>query len=237
MEYWKKRVINKQIPDNDPNGLIDRINIDKNLTVKKVSVEVNISHPFTGDLSIELTSPDGINKTLLEPSRIPGTNLSSVFKGAITRVFKDINAEGEWTIKVIDSGARDSGMLIDWTLQLELESQEETEIFINDVASLHSIQRCHQGGKIVEMSAFVKIFHSHIGDMTINLISPSGRTLLLHQKVGGSIPHLVKSFDSTVLKSFVGDYAKGLWTLKITDSLKGDTGRLVKWKLDIKTSE
>lgn len=236
MKYSKKRVIRKAIPDNDPNGLQDRIHITRNLSIKGVSVHVTLKHPYSGDISIELTGPDGTSKTILSPSRAPGKNLSKHFNGDLMSAFAGGKSKGEWLLKVIDSGARDSGSLEEWTLDLDLANSKKSEVFIDDKEDLTSTQVCHQGGKISSMTANVNIEHSHIGDLVCKLTSPSGKSITLHNKTGGSKNNLTKTFAAAELAEFKGETAKGKWHMEISDKLKGDAGRLVSWGLNIKTS-
>lgn len=236
MKYSKKRVIKKDIPDNDPNGLVDRINVTRNLTIKAVDVHVNVRHPYSGDISIELQGPEGQKKLIQNPTRVPGKNISKHYNGDILSAFVGGKSKGEWTIKVVDSGAKDDGTLEDWTLDLTLANSKKSEIFIEDKENLKSVQTCHQGGKIVSMTAHVNIDHGHIGDLSCRLVAPSGKSVQIHNKTGGSKNGLVKKFTAEELKDFKGEIAKGKWHLEIDDKLKGDSGRLVKWGLNIKTS-
>lgn len=130
MKYTKKRVITKAIPDNDPNGLLDVIKVSRDLTVKGVAVNVNIKHPYTGDISIELTSPDGKKKTLQTPLRVPGKDLSKTYKGDMMEIFNGQKSRGEWILKVIDSGAKDSGSVVDWSLDLELANSKRPKFLL-----------------------------------------------------------------------------------------------------------
>ncbi len=236
MKYSKKRIIKKAIPDNDPNGLQDRIHITRNLSVKGVDVHVSLKHPYSGDISIELTSPDGTHKTIMSPSRAPGKNLTKHFNGDMMKAFTNGKSKGEWMLKIVDSGARDSGTLEEWTLDLDLANSKKTEVFIDDREDLVSTQVCHQGGKISSMTANINIEHSHIGDLVCKLTAPSGKSVTLHDKTGGSKNNLVKTFAATELAAFNGEKAKGKWHMEISDKLKGDAGRLVSWGLNIKTS-
>ncbi len=236
MEYSKKRVINKSIPDNDPNGLIDIVKVSRDLTVKNVEVSVNIAHPYNGDVSIELHSPDGKKKVIQQPSRVPGKNIQKTYKGDMMEAFNGQKSKGEWKLIVIDSGAKDSGSVKDWTLHLTTANSKRTEIFVDDKEKLNSTQVCHQGGKITSMTAKVNIEHTHIGDLHCTLTGPGGKSVVLHNKTGGATKNLNKAYSADDLKDFVGENAKGKWALQVTDTLKGDAGRLVSWGLDIKTS-
>ena len=151
-------------------------------------------------------------------------------------IFNGQKSKGEWKIQVVDSGAKDDGTLEDWTLHLHVANSKKTEIFVDDNEVLNSTQVCHQGGKIGAVTAKVNIEHTHIGDLLCNLISPSGKSVTLHNKTGGAQKNLVKSYSSEDLKEFKGEPSKGKWTLQVTDSLKGDAGRLVSWGVDIKST-
>lgn len=238
MEYTKKRIIKKAIPDNDPNGLVDIIKVTRDLSIKDIRVHVNIEHPYAGDISIELTNPRGKKKTIHSPSRVPGKNIKKTFGGGeMMESLIEGKSRGEWILKVIDAGAKDDGHLVDWTLDLTLANSKKSEIIVDDHEVLNSTQVCHQGGKIVSISANVDIHHTHIGDLIVDLVSPSGKKVNLHNKSGGATKNLQKSFSNDDLKGLVGEKAKGKWTLSVTDSLKGDAGKLVKWGLNIKTSK
>jgi len=237
VEYSKKRVVGKVIPDNDPNGLVDVIRVSRDLTVKGVSLTCNIEHPYAGDISIELHGPHGKKKTLQSPSRSPGKNLNNTFSGDVTSVFEGIKSRGEWILKVIDNGAKDVGSLVDWSLDLTLANSKKSEVIIDDHSVLKSVQVCHQGYKLTSIKAKVNLEHAHVGDLKIDLVSPSGTSVTLHNKSGGANNSLLKSYDSEDLKAFIGESAKGKWTLVIVDSLKGDSGRLLSWGLEMKTSK
>jgi len=236
MQYSKTRKIKKAIPDNDPNGLVDRIQVTRNLSVKSVSVHVNVEHPYAGDISVELTNPEGKKKTIQTPTRVPGKNLNKHYNGDMMASLAGGKSKGEWSLKVVDSGAKDSGSLVDWTISLELANSKKSEIFIDDQEDLNSTHVCHQGGKISSMTAHLNIEHSHIGDLICKLVSPSGKSVTLHNKTGGSQHNLGKNYSADDLKDFVGEKAKGKWKLEVSDKLKGDVGRLVSWGLNIKTS-
>ena len=237
MQYTKKSVIKKNIPDNDMNGLIDRIIVSHDLIVKHDQVIVNIEHPYIGDISIELYGPNEIRKTILNPSRVTGKDLIRSFSGDLLDVFKGIRSKGEWTIKVVDSGARDNGKLVDWTLDLQLEDSKTTEISVTDVSTVTSNQQCDQVGQIIEMSCDIDIRHSHIGDLLVELVSPSGKSVVLHDKAGSSGDNLIKTYNSNDLKDFIGSTAKGEWSLRINDQMKGDEGRLVEWGVKFITTD
>jgi len=234
MFYSKKRIVNLDIPDNDKNGLRDIIYVEKDLNIKDVRLSINITHPYNGDISLEITSPKGTKANILSPGRSPGEDIRSTFEGDSLSKFEGEKSKGEWILKVIDSGARDNGSLDDWCLGFSLEKSKRSEIFIEDDLELNSSQFCQQGGPIKEITAKVNVEHGHIGDLILELSAPSGKSITIHNKVGGGNKSLVKSFADE-LNSFIGESAKGKWTMKISDTMPRDAGHLVSWGLKIVT--
>ncbi len=92
-------------------------------------------------------------------------------------------------------------------------------------------------GKIKSLSVSVKITHSHIGDLLVNLVSPAGAAIPLHEKSGGSADRLYKTYGSeshAALASLLESDAKGTWKLTVGDYAGGDTGTLDGWNLGIR---
>lgn len=236
MFFSKQRVIRKDIPDNDKNGLVDSIKMQRDLTIKAVELDVNIKHPYSGDVSIELHGPNGKSVNVFGPTRKPGENVKELFHGEKFDVFNGMKSKGEWKIKVIDSGARDSGQLMDWTLRFKLANSKKSEIFISDEEALTSVQYCHQGDNVKEISANVHVEHGFVGDLILDLTSPGGKTVNLQSKMGGGNKQ-IKTTYKTELKDLVGEAAKGKWSMKISDTMPRDAGKLVSWGLNIKSGK
>ena len=73
----------------------------------------------------------------------------------------------------------------------------------------------------------VEISHSYSGDLTLDLIGPSGRVFPLQQNLGGSTPHIIKKFwvDAS------SETANGTWYLRVRDDGPADTGHINQWHL------
>lgn len=116
--------ISKTIPDNDASGVSDTITVsDTGLTVETIQVHVSITHPRSGQLGIELTGPGGpsatksillnINNSLLLGN---DADLDTTFA---THAFYGEEADGDWTIKVIDGASGSSGgKLNSWQINI-----------------------------------------------------------------------------------------------------------------------
>jgi serine protease len=125
---------------------------------------------------------------------------------------------------------------------------------IRDYATTTASLIVSQPVKITNVQVQFNVEHSWTGDLLITLTSPSGKTITLVNRRGGS----GDNFADTVLTDqadvpiaagiapFRGSYrpeqplgvfrdqdASGTWTLRIQDRAGGDTGRLVNWSLYI----
>jgi subtilisin-like proprotein convertase family protein len=90
------------------------------------------------------------------------------------------------------------------------------------------------------MKVSLDITHTYIGDLKIELVSPSGRGAILHSRLGGGQDNLVMTYDSTLpssaLAPLIGQSMKGDWVLRMIDLAGQDVGKLNKWSLELNSS-
>jgi|GEM_PF-3959978 len=96
------------IPDNDPTGIDDTINIASTCTVASISVDVNVGHHYIGDVILKLTSPNGTevllhNRTGGSSDDIIGNYPATLTPDGNLGDFTGEEAMGDWTIKSIAS--------------------------------------------------------------------------------------------------------------------------------------
>ena len=101
------------IPDNAP-AVSDTITIPDSGTATAVSVSVDITHPFIGDLTVELVAPDGTARTLHDRS---GGNADGI-EQTYTPDFGGTGIAGDWTLRASDGAPGDAGTLDGWTLTI-----------------------------------------------------------------------------------------------------------------------
>jgi subtilisin-like proprotein convertase family protein len=97
---------------------------------------------------------------------------------------------------------------------------------------------------IGDVDLSLNISHTFIGDLIVELTSPEGTTVRLHNRTGGSADDIVRTYDQgTVnpdgpgtLDDFNGEIATGTWTLAVSDNASLDTGTLNAWSLRLATS-
>jgi len=114
-----ERQLNLPIPDNDPQGIADAIDIDSDLKVEFVEVVFNApDHTRIGDLEVILTSPSGTQSILAEKH----TQLFEVFRynnwrfGSARHLGE--NARGAWRLSVVDHAGHETGTLVSWELRV-----------------------------------------------------------------------------------------------------------------------
>ncbi len=82
----------------------------------------------------------------------------------------------------------------------------------------------------------VDIAHSYRGDLRVVLVAPSGTAAVLHDRQGGSADDLTTTFDATntpALSAFANQPVAGVWTLRVHDLARVDTGTLRAWTIKV----
>ncbi len=106
----------------------------------------------------------------------------------------------------------------------------------NNPAGISSQLALNQAGLARRIRTGVGITHTFIGDLQVELVSPSGDRALIHDRKGGDQDNLQQTFDSSAnaaLAALIGKPAAGNWELRVRDIVGQDTGRLDAWKLEI----
>ena len=91
-------------------------------------------------------------------------------------------------------------------------------------------------GVVKRIIVKVEIIHPYIGDLEVSLISPSGKSTFLHQRLGRDKDDILETYDSQspgVLTSLLGESATGLWRLTAADRSPRDVGVLKSWSLTL----
>tara|TARA_B100001971_G_scaffold111191_1_gene102112 strand:- start:54994 stop:56994 length:2001 start_codon:yes stop_codon:yes gene_type:complete len=111
--------LSKTIPDRSYTGVSDSISISTNVNVEQVQLQINITHPRSGEVGIELTSPNGtksIIKYVNDSFLIDGdSNLNMKF---LSNAFYGESSNGVWTLKVIDGKTGNNGILTRWKMNI-----------------------------------------------------------------------------------------------------------------------
>jgi len=114
------------------------------------------------------------------------------------------------------------------------------DLAIPDVGDpVTDVINCTQSGSLADIQVYVNITHTWIGDLTVKLTSPSGTSVLLHNRTGGSTHDLVGWFPTVLtpaepLSRFADEPINGNWTIEVQDHAALDVGTLNEWRLKLK---
>jgi subtilisin-like proprotein convertase family protein/subtilisin family serine protease len=116
-----------------------------------------------------------------------------------------------------------------------VDIREDTPLNIPDVGTpvLSSI-KFNEDGRITEFRVQVNISHTFIGDLRVDLITPDGTGVVLHNNTGGSASDLVRTYsvqDIPALRPLLNRSIRGTWQLRVKDTFRLDVGRLNGWRI------
>src|SRR4030095_11455433 len=120
---------------------------------------------------------------------------------------------------------------------VKVESSPNQAIPDNNSTGITSVLSVTNDGRIKRLTVSVDILHTFIGDLLVTLVTPTGKTAVLHARAGGSQNNLVSTFrseDIPSLAALLGDQAKGDWRLQVADLANADVGTLRRWGLEMK---
>ena len=103
------------IPDNKASGAISALDVDRSGDSGTVSIDVDISHTYIGDLRVTLTSPTGGQVVLHDNTGGSANDIKTTFQAD----FSGFESQGSWELKAVDSARRDTGTINSWTLTFQ----------------------------------------------------------------------------------------------------------------------
>ncbi len=137
---------NREFQIGDMRYIMSTIWVDKDITITDLNVKLNIEHTAVGDLNIVLLSPRFVPYTLVAGRGGVGDNFTATvlddqasvairegvapFSGSFRPEvslagLNGQNARGGWTLVVGDTKYRDSGKLVNWTLEFNAQAQPQ----------------------------------------------------------------------------------------------------------------
>jgi hypothetical protein len=117
--FISSAVLNFAISDNSTVGVTHQLNAPGTAQkVEAVQIAVNVTHPSTGDIGIELTSPSNTRSVLknIRDGFASSPNLDGMV--LLSNAYYGENPAGIWTIKVVDGAAGNMGTLTGWSIRV-----------------------------------------------------------------------------------------------------------------------
>jgi subtilisin-like proprotein convertase family protein len=116
---------------------------------------------------------------------------------------------------------------------LVLEENPWQTIPDNSPDGLTSAIEVNTPGYVDEMGVYVDIRHPFIGDLTVKLVSPSGKEITLHERQGSNRDNIIRYYSNQFFKTLRYENLQGHWKLRIWDSAARDKGILQSWRLHL----
>ena len=237
---------NLAIPDANETGIVDQIQVDSSGVITRLNVSLDITHTYVGDLEVSLIAPSG--KSLLLHNRSGGStnNINQEYNLENTPILSQFIGEivqGGWQLRVVDRARMDTGVLNKWELKFEvnqvevLQVDEAPGVVIPDAdpSGITRTLNFATPGTISQLKVEVDISHTYISDLVLTLTAPSGKSILLHNRAGGSSDNITTTYSFENLSALVdlrGESAVGDWALTLQDLAARDTGKLNFWRLE-----
>jgi len=152
-ETWQAQSTEANVVVNSYNNLTSSTYIPDNNTITKtafvsspmdidhVVAHLDIDHTWIGDLTVQLTSPDGTTSTLVNRPGVSGSSTYGTSQDNIDFDFTSVahwgeTGQGNWTLQVSDSVTQDAGYLRDWDLSFygDALSNDDTYIYTDQWA-------------------------------------------------------------------------------------------------------
>lgn len=225
----------KSIPDNNATGVTSNLSVTGNGTVQSLSLSLNITHTFRGDLVVTLISPGGTQ--FIVSNRAGGGADNLVITNQAITAFAGQVAAGTWKLKVQDLASIDVGTLNSWSLNIVGNctpvvhwsgSATPNLPTIDNGTACTSLTVSTTGG--ASSAAKLDISGSHaFRSILRGTLAHNGTTVAAFPT--GTFPSGSGAFSFTnrAVPGLSGD-SSGTWTLCIVDTdAFGDTGVLNTW--------
>ncbi len=145
--------VNSTIPDNNVNGISRSFTFSgTDITIDHIEIDLNVAHTWIGDLRVYLTSPDGTTSLLLNrPGRNPdassgfGSSQDNINFTLQSNAFWGEQADGTWTIKIVDTDSSYVGSFTNWTIRAYgdngIAGNNDTYIYTNEFSNVANAAR------------------------------------------------------------------------------------------------
>ena len=207
-----------------------------------VTVSVDITHAYRGDVIIELTSPSGIKVQL--KGLDGGDSSDNVLETYTVKGMAGEPVDGEWQLAVSDGFEGDDGVFNGWSLSGGMLTAPRTVAGVtapgapfSDTSAITSQIQLTADGNVSpdEFEIKVNITHPYRSDVVLELESPSGKRIVLRRQLNddkgddvvGIYPGSLR--PETSFAELAGEALAGSWSLHVSDRFASDDGVLNSW--------
>ena len=106
------------LPIPDRSTIRDAITVGQSGNATSVSVAVDVTHTYIGDLKIDIIAPDGTTRTLHDRTGYETDDIDQTYAPD----FAGVSIADDWTLRVHDGAGGDTGTLNGWTLTINRDA-------------------------------------------------------------------------------------------------------------------
>jgi Zn-dependent metalloprotease/subtilisin-like proprotein convertase family protein len=225
------------IPDNYSGGITSQVTVFNAGAVGAMTMSLNITHPWRGDLRVILTSPLGQQHVVHDRSGGAADNL--ILTNVPLPAFVGVTAAGPWTLRVIDTSSADVGTLVSWSLNIvgncappgDFAGKAEPNLPLVDNGSACSTLTVSGGlGDSGQVRLDIDGVHAYRSILR-GTLAHNGVTVVAFPVMTFPNGQGIFNFENRPVPGLTGD-VNGTWTLCIIDTDPfGDTGTLKSWSV------
>ena len=220
------------------------LTVSDNRQVTGIKVTVDLDHPSPEQLRVSLRSPGG--RVILHNGPSAGHELAATYTSDEVPELAGLlgqPAAGDWSLLVVDLSGTASGTLRSWGLGLAVgldpgvaHANPGVAIPDNFATGVLSPLELEADGAAGHIIVDLRVTHPQPADLLIELVAPSGRTAILRglNDDAGGAHQTYDSGSSQRLAELHGQAITGVWTLRVSDHVPGDVGRLERWRLTVR---
>ena len=226
-----------KLPIQDTSGVQDVISIQRTGKVNSVQITTDLKHKRSEDLKITLRAPSGKEVVVHNRTKSKKPFANNTFGAEQFSFLQGESINGDWSLQVVDFAKNEEGYFDKWSLDLTANDTEQPVVAnIPDSNPKGHTSMCEYNheGILEALECSVNIKHKHAEDLTLTLISPSGKKAVLQSRQDGHQQNLKATFKNDTTKIFVGENLKGTWKLQVNDHSARDSGAIHSWKLNAK---
>ncbi len=249
-----------------PASVSDRISVPHNVVLDFLNVTVEVQHTSTSDLDISVTSPSGTTVTLHDNAGSGSGGVGTTFSeegrangaphvcaclmlptgpGQLAD-FVGEQAAGSWTLDCVDDlPLQDGGTLGRWCIGgfrlPDLEDCSAPHLDFGDTMGLPPLVSdtitVGPNLEIGDVEVRIDAIHDWIGDIRIDVTSPAGTNVVLHDQTGAGTTGIIAGYSDYgrtpgvvylcncfyppagpgVMLDFYTEFTSGAWTLTCED--------------------
>ncbi len=147
------------------------------------------------------------------------------------------------TFQNLSGGAGDTVREITLEVGRIVYASLDSPLAVPDQTTITSFVDIPQDFCIADLDLDLELRHSYVSDLVVELTSPSGTIVRLHNRTGASNDDLVLTYDDDGkgvapdgpgnLADFDSESTAGRWRLSVADRASGDTGVLDSWRIRV----